>query len=116
MADEIKVREQKWNGYTRYLLFYSSASVFLDIYDEVNEEFGGKAFLWALYVDEDSRRKGLGTIVLEYAEEVAMHKGQDSIYLVWEKSTPRYVLEWYKRLGYEEVEFGSESCLLKKIL
>lgn len=65
------------------------------------------------------RRKGHAERMLERAERIATENGHDAVYLEWlEKDTPREILQWYYRRGYQEQEFSGKGdyVLLKKSL
>ena len=110
------IQKQEWSDRTRYLIIHNSGSVFLDVYPEVQDSFGGTAFIWGLYVDKHYRRKGIGRILLEEAERYAQHEGHRSVVMDWElKDTPREVLEWYLRSGYTVVgNYREETYTLEK--
>lgn len=110
------IQVQKWYGHLRYLIIHSYGSVMLDLFPEA-QEFGGTAYIWGLYVGERDRRKGIATILLDEAEHIAKTNNHDAVFMAWElKNTPVEVLKWYQRRGYDEVESGSDNCLLKKKL
>ena len=57
--------------------------------------------------------------MLDRAERIAAENGHDAVCLEWlEKDTPREILDWYCRRGYQEQEFSGKGdyVLLKKSL
>jgi hypothetical protein len=61
----------------------------------------------------------MASMILHNLEAIAKREGHKSVFLEWElKNSPRWVLEWYERRGYEVKEFdGRDSyCLLEKKL
>lgn len=68
-----------------------------------------------LWVEKSHRRHGVAKRLLETAEKEAKFYGIKSIAIAWDKAdSPFWVLRWYERLGYEEVEFSYQSSLLVK--
>lgn len=78
-------------------------------------EHEGEALVWNLYVDEEHRRKGLARKLMDEAHKTAKHLGSKVTVLEWSlKESPRWVFDWYCRLGYEEKEFGNSCALMKR--
>lgn len=76
-----------------------------------------EAFVWNLFVDEKYRKKGVAEALLKVAEKDAQSYKCDHMALEWYlKDSPRWVFDWYVRLGYEEKEFGKDCSLLVKQL
>lgn len=110
------VQRQVWHDYTKYLIADGYGSVQVGLYDK-EQSFGGTAFIYGLYVCPSYRGNHLGEALLDQAEFCAKHAGHKSVFLEWEeKDSPKWVLEWYLRLGYKEVESDKQGCLLKKEL
>jgi amino-acid N-acetyltransferase len=63
------------------------------------ELYGTDALLRSLVVDENFRGKGLGSTLINYAEQYAASKGVRSIYLLTTTAEA-----FFKRLGYERIE------------
>lgn len=102
---------QHWNNKDIILLMYKdgSASAQMHLYPEV-QNFGGTAWIWDLWVEESSRRKGVARELLNRLERLAKSNGHRSVFLEWEKvNTERWVLDWYLRRGYEVKEFGDRG-------
>lgn len=112
------IQEQRWHDKTRYIIIDECASVHLELHDQT-QDFGGKAFIWALWTNPDCRRKGHARKMLERAERIAKASGHEAVYLEWfERDTPDEILLWYRRRGYESVDFSEigDYVLLKKDL
>lgn len=63
------------------------------------EIYGADALLRSLVVGENARRKGLGSALVEHAEQYAGSKSVRSIYLLTTTAEA-----FFKRLGYERVD------------
>jgi amino-acid N-acetyltransferase len=63
------------------------------------ELYGTDALLRSLVVAENSRGKGLGSALINHAEQYAASKGVRSIYLLTTTAEA-----FFKRLGYERIE------------
>jgi amino-acid N-acetyltransferase len=63
------------------------------------ELHGSNALLRSLAVGDNSRRKGLGSTLVEHAEQYATSKNVRSIYLLTTTAEA-----FFKRLGYERIE------------
>jgi amino-acid N-acetyltransferase len=63
------------------------------------EIYGADALLRSLVVGENARRKGLGSALVEHAEQHAGSKSVRSIYLLTTTAEA-----FFKRLGYERVD------------
>lgn len=112
------IQTQQWHDKTRYIIIDECASVHLELFDTA-QDFGGTAFIWALWTNPDCRRKGHAERMLDRAEQIAAENGHDAVYLEWlEKDTPCEILDWYHRRGYQEQEFSGKGdyVLLKKSL
>lgn len=109
-------QRQKWSEYTRYLIADTCGSVQIEMHDEV-QDWGGTAWIYALWVNEDSRRHGIATALLKRAEDVARKAGHKSVFLEWEEdNTPQGVLDFYLRSGYNVRKESDGYCLLEKKL
>lgn len=119
------IQEQIWKGWRRVLyvpegVVYSS-SVQIDIPDadstSFKEEIKADAFIYALWVDKEGRKKRLGTQMLNMAETIAQEHGCKSASLEWtEGEAPEWVMQWYKRRGYENVAHNGDTWLMRKEL
>lgn len=112
------IQKQKWRDSARYIIIHQYGSVFLDLYPEKQESFGGTAFIWGLYVSSYKRRIGIGRALLSEVEKCAKLEGHKSVVMDWElKDTPREVLDWYLRFGYVVVgNYREETYTLEKVL
>lgn len=112
----MKISKQTWHAFTRYLITADHGSIQIEVYNEELEN-GCKAFIWALWVDEEYRRQGIATRLIDKAEAICRDLGQEFVWLEWdERDTPREILDWYQRRGYNEVAFSETRSLLKKRL
>ena len=118
------IQVQEWPGLCRLLIVPSeseSASVQLDIFnnDEMGksykEKYEADALLSSLWVGKEERRAGLGLILMKAAELYALMVGCNTIALEYDnRETPKWVRQWYERLGYEEKVFGRYYSLMVK--
>lgn len=119
------IQEQIWKGWRRVLyvpegVVYSS-SVQIDIPDadstSFKDEIKADAFIYALWVDKKGRKKRLGTQMLNMAERIAKEHGCKSVSLEWtEGEAPEWVMQWYKKRGYENVAHKGDTWLMRKVL
>lgn len=85
--------------------------------DDNRIEGKADALIYALWVDEFARRRGVGRKLLEMAEREARRMGCKTVCLEWDRrESEEWTLRWYERLGYNEKEFGRHSSLLVKEL
>lgn len=113
----VNTQKQTWSGMTRYILWVDSASVQIELYD-TPQKWGKTAFIYSLWVDEDCRRKGKAALLLDAAERIVKQAGHKSAVMEWElKNTPREILDYYFRRGYEEILFdgNGEYSVVEKI-
>lgn len=99
-------------------LGHGSVQVCIPDADVEDNRFRGKAdaLVYALWVDEPFRGRGVARRLLEAAEREAKAHGCKSVCLEWDRrEAEEWTLRWYERLGYEEKEFGRDSSLLVKI-
>ena len=94
---------QNWKDYKRVIVVSVEGSVFVDLYQQPLYDFDItiKSEIWALYVGESFRNKGIAKQLLQYAENIIKQFGESCVALVWNNSTPLWVLEWYKKSGYK---------------
>lgn len=68
------------------------------------------AFLWALFVDYVARNTGLAKKMMREAETLCVMEGCRTVGLRWDdRESESWVLDWYKRMGYEEVRVESDG-------
>lgn len=112
------IHVQKWHEYTRLLIAERKGSVQVELYDQ-QQDWGGTAWIYGLWVDPQYRRQGKAEELLTVAEDMAAQYGHKSVTLEWkEQDTPVEVLKWYLRKGYKELSFSGtgDYCLLRKTL
>ncbi len=111
---------QRWYDHTRVLITTTDdrGSIQLNLY-ATEQEFGGTAAIYALWVDPQFRRNGYAKALRRRAEEMAMTSGHTSVWIEWEqRETQREVLNWYLSCGYkirEEYLAGKHFLLEKKL-
>lgn len=117
------IQHQQWFGGRRILiideLHHGSVLVNIPSKDaEINFiEDKADAIIFALWVDEPYRKQGTAGLLLEAAEREAREAGCRTVCLFWDKQEkPQWMIDWVKRLGYEEKEFGRYSVMLVKEL
>ena len=116
-----KVQYQKWFWSDHILITDSinNASVQVAVFNqqELKDEYHANALIYALYVDESCRKRGIGKGLLEQAERLAHDHHCRVVALEWEEqATPRWTLEWYLRQGYKDTRLGTDCTLLVKDL
>ena len=94
---------QNWKDHKRVIVASVEGSVFVDLYQQPLYDFDTtiKSEIWALYVGESFRNKGIAKQLLQYAENIVKQFGESYVALVWNNSTPLWILEWYKKSGYK---------------
>lgn len=100
---EIRHYIQNWKDHKRVIVVSDKGSVFVDLYQyplypRCNSV---KSEIWGLFVGESFRNKGIAKQLLQYAENIVKQFGESCVALVWNNSTPLWVLEWYKKSGYK---------------
>ena len=100
---EIRHYIQNWKDHKRVIVVSDKGSVFVDLYQyplypRCNSV---KSEIWGLFVEETFRNKGIAKQLLQYAENIVKQFGESCVALVWNNSTPLWVLEWYKKSGYK---------------
>ena len=67
-------------------------------------------FLYALYVDTYARNHSIAKNMLAAAESVCQYEDCKTIGLRWDdRESESWVLDWYKRMGYEEIRVESDG-------
>lgn len=113
---KVIIQRQKWRDYIKYLIVNEYGSVQLELFGN-EQDFGGTAFIYGLWVEPTARLKGNARKLLFLAENIAIEAGHKDIFMEFEKKdTPIAVLKWYMRLGYYEVTSDENGCLLKKVI
>ena len=100
---EIRHYIQNWKDYKRVIVVSDKGSVFIDLYQQNLYDVYPpiKAEIWALFVGESFRNKGIAKQLLQYAENIVKQFGESCVALVWNNSTHLWVLECYKKSGYK---------------
>lgn len=93
---------QNWDYYYRAIIVSQQGSVFVEYNDLYAED--GSAFIWGLNVLVGCRGKGYGKKLLQYAEEFAKTKKVKRCFLDWQEDSPRWILDFYLRNGYIEID------------
>ena len=112
------IQKQTWKDEIRILITdeenLSSVQIFIPLY--VSDLFGkADALIYALFVDNNHRRKGVAQHLLQLAEQQAKLNGVKVIGLEFVKEeSDRFVLDWYLRSGYKLFDKKS-NLLIKKL-
>ena len=112
------IQKQTWKDEIRILITdeenLGSVQVLIPLY--VSDIFGkADALIYALFVDNNHRRKGVAQHLLQLAEQQAKLNGVKVIGLEFVKEeSDEFVLDWYLRSGYKP--FDGKSNLLTKEL
>lgn len=111
---EIRHYIQNWKDYKRVIVFSDKGSVFVDLYQQPLYDSNPpiKSEIWALFVEESFRNKGIAKQLLQYAENIVKQFGESCVALVWNNSTPLWVLEWYKKSGYKCCQSLNDTDIL----
>lgn len=117
-TDNIRVHVHQWAQVKRYVFSHPHGHAMLEITKEpVPRLMGERALIFSLAVDDDHRRQGIATELLDFAEAIAEAEGLESVAMEWsEEDTPVEILEWYTRRGYAEMAFSNGCSLLRKTL
>lgn len=111
---------QDWYHVRRYLI---SEVLMLDVYgtlhldipqqhEKENDPFWKDCdgFVWALFVDDIARKTGLAKKMMREAETLCVMAGCRTVGLRWDdRESESWVLDWYKRMGYEEIRVESDG-------
>ena len=112
------IQKQSWKDEIRILITdeenLGSVQISIPLY--VSDIFGkADALIYALFVDNNHRRKGVAQHLLQLAEQQAKLNGAKVIGLEFVKEeSDEFVLDWYLRSGYKP--FDGKSNLLTKEL
>ena len=75
------------------------------------------ALIYSLWVGERHRGREVAKHLMETAERELKRCGIATVAISWDgRDSPPWVLQWYKRLGYEEKAFDYRCCTLLKRL
>ena len=94
---------QNWETYKRVIVVSDEGSVFVDLYQQPIYDISNpvKCVIWGLFVENTFRNKGIAKQLLQYAENIIKQSGESLVAVIYENSTPLWVLEWYMKNGYE---------------
>jgi ribosomal protein S18 acetylase RimI-like enzyme len=115
-------QEQEWHDH-RHLLLLSEFGVSVQafIYNDPitipTTDVKIRAYICSLYVNESVRGHNHGSWALETMENMLRNTyGVDTVEIDWdERDSDLWILEWYKRRGYEEVtQFTHGVALVKR--
>ena len=117
---KVSYQIQDWYHVRRYLIsellmFDVYGTLHLDIpkqHEKENDPFWKDcdAFLWALFVDGIARNTGLAKKMMREAETLCLMAGCRTVGLRWDdRESESWVLDWYKRMGYEEIRVESDG-------
>lgn len=110
---------QNWESYKRIIIVSDKGSVFIDLSQQPLYTFCNyvKSEIWGLFVEESSRNKGIARQLMQYAENIIKKLGESYVAVVWNNSTPLWVLEWYKKSGYKFCQYlnDTDTLLIKEI-
>ena len=116
---EIHYYIQDWKSYKRIIIVSDKGSVFIDISQKSLYNFCNsvKSEIWGLFVEETFRNKGIAKKLMQYAENIIRQFKESYIAIVWNNSTPLWVLEWYKKSGYKFCKYlnNTDTLLIKEI-
>ena len=119
------IQIQDWDnpkGYKRILITQEARQASVQIVTlatrEKKERYAGAdALIFALWVNKPYRAHGVGRALLGMAESMAKELGCKAVALTWdEHGSPRWVLDWYLRQGYNGKRFGRGCAMLVKDL
>ena len=75
------------------------------------------ALIYSLWVDERHRGHEVAKHLMETVERELKRCGIATVAISWDgRDSPKWVLQWYERLGYEEKALGHQCCTLLKRL
>lgn len=95
----IITHENEWWWGTSYTLITNDGLATIELCVENNEERNYYGTIQSLMVHPSVRRKGLGNVMLMFAEEKAKKLGLKQVVLCARKGT--FLIPWYQRNGYE---------------
>ena len=106
---------QQWEYKTRTIIICQYGSILIDITFSPNGK-DKKAFIFSLNVEEEHRGKGIGTALLNQAEEYVKNQSIQTVELEWISPTPLWVYNMYIKNGYQEKDFDDGYSRLYKDL
>ena len=112
-------QEQDWHSCKRVLIVKTEVNSSVQILFDKDSKGKPYAYIWALWVNPQHRKKGIGGELLQAAEKYCTEHGYKTAYLEWSKAednTPYWVFEWYIRHGWNSYEFCMDYAKLRKEL
>lgn len=116
------IQYQHWEDSIRILVtaeqHYGSIQVFIPHRAEDRPLDGeADALIYSLWVGERHRDREVAKHLMETAEMELKRCSIATVAISWDgRDSPPWVLQWYKRLGYEEKAFDYRCCTLLKRL
>lgn len=116
------IQYQHWEDSIRILItdeqHYGSIQAFIPYHTEDRPLDGeADALIYSLWVDECRRGNKVAKLLMEVVERELKRCGVQTVAISWDgRDSPKWVLKWYERLGYEEKALGRECCTLLKRL
>lgn len=111
---EIHQYVQDWESYKRIIIVSDKGSVFIDIFQQSLYTICNsvKSEIWGLFVETSFRKEGIAKQLMQYAEDTIRQLGESYVAIVWNSSTPLWVLEWYKKSGYKFYQYLNDTDIL----
>nr|DAU40883.1 MAG TPA: Putative acetyltransferase [Caudoviricetes sp.] len=116
------IQFQHWEDSIRILVtdeqHYGSIQAFIPHRTEDKPLDGeADALIYSLWVGERHRGCEVAKHLMEAVEMALKRYGIETVAISWDgRDSPPWVLQWYKRLGYEEKAFDYKCCTLLKRL
>lgn len=116
------IQFQHWEDSIRILVtdeqHYGSIQAFIPHRTEDKPLDGeADALIYSLRVGERHRGCEVAKHLMEAVEKALKRYGIETVAISWDgRDSPPWVLQWYKRLGYEEKAFDYKCCTLLKRL
>lgn len=109
-AFDILLVKHEWKDFIRIMFveIYGHGSINLTLYHDKEK----LPYIWDLYVDNETRGKGLATYLLDTA--ISFCYGQGALLDFDTKESPIWVYEWYKRKGF--IPFEKDENITRMIL
>ena len=118
-ADKLVIHRNKWFwGSSEYVIYDGGKGV---VSVQYQDDYPDMATLSCLSVLPSERTMGVGSKLVEFAEEEARKNGRKKMELGAERNS--WLVSWYQRLGYRIVETYTEDeyederivCLMKDL-
>lgn len=107
----------RWAKFTSYIISCEEGTISIEIYKRAQGYFKIQAYIYNLWVKDEHRKKGIASMLLAKAEDIAREKGFKEAHLKWGGADSKdWVLDWYLRLGYKEYSVTMDATYLRKQL